>query len=140
MLNDISLYICIHLYICTDIYNLKGTRYRCRVHFISFPGPLFICKMEIIICALIILDRYQVVVLWLWGVTVYSLRFMYPLTFLPKEYKRAPMCLHRRSASLSGLLSLVSVRVDSPGAPSPRSRGEFTNGPGEPWTGHRAAL
>jgi len=54
------------------------------------------------------LDRYQVVVVSaLWGNRVF-LWFMYPLTFLPKKYKRAPTCLHRRSASLSGMLCLVS--------------------------------
>lgn len=35
--------------------------------------------------------------------------------------------------------AVLGVRLDSPGAPSPRSRGKLTDGPGELWTGHRVA-
>lgn len=94
--------------------------------------------MEIIVRALIMLDRYQVVVLSaLWGNCVFLMVHVPPHFPAKKVQKSTHVSAQEVCFPLGA--AVLGVRLDSPGAHSPRSRGKFTDDPGKLWTGHRVA-
>ena len=94
--------------------------------------------MEIIVRALIMLDRYQMVVVSaLRGNRVFLMVHVPP--HLPAKKVQKSTHVSAQEVCFPFGAAVLGVRLDSPGAHSLRSHGKFTDGPSEPWTGHRVA-